>query len=102
MDLFTQKANSIIKQLNEMHDEEDEVIYSSDEEENAEDPQMKKMGLDKASIAAVGVARDLATQASKSGIPGFRADPQKEINQAYGKLMTTIAKKINTIASNIK
>ena len=98
MDLFTQKANDIVKNLNENAGEK--VIYSS--EENAEDPQMKAMGLDKNAIAAIDVASKMATQAAKSGVPGFRTDPQKAMNAAYGKLMNSIAKKINTISANIK
>ncbi len=98
MDLFTQKANSIVKSLNE--DADEKVIYSS--EEDAEDAQLKAMGLDQTGQAAVKVASTMATQAAKSGIPGFRTDPQVAMNKAYGNLMTSIAKKINTISSKIK
>ena len=100
MDLFTQKANSIVKSLNE--DANEKVIYSSEEEEDAEDAQLKAMGLDQTGQAAVKVASTMATQAAKSGIPGSRTDPQVAMNKAYGNLMTSIAKKINTISSKIK
>ena len=46
---------------------------------------------------ALGIASKLATQAAKSGVIGFRKDPQKEINKAYGRVMNQIAKKINNI-----
>ena len=102
MDLFTRKANNIVKSLNEdaNEDSNETVIYSS--EENAEDPQMKAMGLDKNAIAAINVASNMSTQAAKSGVYGFRTDPQKAMNQAYGKLMNSIAKKITPISANIK
>jgi hypothetical protein len=106
MDNFTAKANSIIKNLRE---EKEEIVYSS-EEENAEDPmrqiandpQMKQMGLDPAAIAAVNVANAMNAKAAKSGVPGFRKNPEAELGKAYGKLMTSIATKINNIAGRIK
>ena len=60
------------------------------------------MGLDKNAIAAIDVASNMYTQAAKSGVYGLRTDPQKAMNQAYGKLMNSIAKKITTISANIK
>ena len=86
----------------------DRVIDSGDDceeeyvapEEDAEDPNLKKMGLDNQSIAAVGVASKLATQAS-GGINPF-ANPQKKMNKAYGDLMSKLANKVSTISNNIK
>ena len=53
--------------------------------------------LSKEQEKALGIASKLATQAAKSGVPGFRTDPQKAINKAYGKVMKGIADKINNI-----
>jgi len=53
--------------------------------------------LNKDQQKAITVAQTLATNAAKSGVIGFRKDPQKEINKAYGKVMNQIANKIKTI-----
>jgi len=53
--------------------------------------------LSKEQEKALGIASKLATQAAKSGVIGFRKDPQKEINKAYGRVMNQIAQKINKI-----
>lgn len=46
---------------------------------------------------AITVAQTLATNAAKSGVIGFRKDPQKEINKAYGEVMKKLANKIKNI-----
>jgi hypothetical protein len=46
---------------------------------------------------ALSIAQKLSTQAAKSGVIGFRTDPQKAINKAYGRVMKGIADKINKI-----
>ena len=46
---------------------------------------------------AITVAQTLATNAAKSGVIGFRKDPQKEINKAYGDVMKKIANKIKSV-----
>jgi len=68
-------------------------------EEDAEDPEMKKIGLGKDAIAAVTVAGKLAT---KAGGFGAAALTQNRMNAAYGDLMRKIAKKVTEIAGNIK
>lgn len=118
MDLFTEKANEIIKSLDTFKPlSEEKVVYSSEEEElkaakktddsteedaeSPEDKALKAMGLDPKAVAAVSFAQKMSTQAAKSGVPGFRTDPQKAMNQAYGKLMTNIANKISNLSKGI-
>lgn len=105
MDLFTEKANSIIKSIKPLKDvlEEEKVVYSSEEEEakeeqaeDAADKTLKALGLDPKAIAAISVAQKMSTQAARS------QDPQKVMNQAYGKLMTSIAGKIDNLSKSIK
>lgn len=103
MDLFTEKANSIIKKLDDNKSEH--IVYSSDEEMPEEDAETTTSltrddlaaGLDKQTMAAINLAQKLSTQAAKSGVPGFRTNPQQAINQAYGKLMTGLAAKLSKI-----
>ena len=100
MDLFTKKANNIIKKLDENKTEH--IIYSSEEEElpgeeimpeeDAENPVV-----DKSTLAAINLAQKMSTQAQKSGIPGFRTDPQVAMNKAYGKLMVDLAAKLSKV-----
>lgn len=112
MDLFTEKANSIIKSIKPLKDvlEEEKVVYSSEEEEAKEeqaedasstvpDKTLKALGLDPKAIAAISVAQKMSTQAARSS---FRQDPQKVMNTAYGKLMTSIAGKINDLSKSIQ
>ena len=60
---------------------------------------LKALGLDPKAIAAISVAQKMSTQAARSS---FRQDPQKVMNQAYGKLMTSIAGKIDNLSKSIK
>lgn len=108
MDLFTEKANSIIKSIKPLKDvlEEEKVVYSSEEEEakeeqaeDAADKTLKALGLDPKAIAAISVAQKMSAQAARSS---FRQDPQKVMNQAYGKLMTSIAGKIDNLSKSIQ
>lgn len=93
MDLFTEKANSIIKKLDDNKSEH--IVYSSDEEMPEEDAETTTSltrddlaaGLDKQTMAAINLAQKLSTQAA----------PQQAINQAYGKLMTGLAAKLSKI-----
>ena len=70
---------------------------SETHEENAEDPDLKGLGLDGKSLAAVNVAGKMATKAQG----GLFNDPQKKMNKAYGDLMNKISTKISTVASKI-
>jgi len=93
MDLFTKKANNIIKKLDENKTEH--IIYSSEEEElpgeeimpeeDAENPVV-----DKSTLAAINLAQKMSTQAQKS-------DPQVAMNKAYGKLMVDLAAKLSKV-----
>lgn len=119
MDLFTEKANSIIKSIKPVEEKsEGAILYSSEDEEAkymkelehkkkvAKKPeedaeQLTKddlaAGIDKQTMAAINLANKMSAQAAKSGVPGFRTDPQKALNQAYGKLMTGLAAKLSKI-----
>lgn len=119
MDLFTEKANSIIKSIKPVEEKsEGAILYSSEDEEAkymkelehkkkaAKEPeedaeQLTKddlaAGIDKQTMAAINLANKMSAQAAKSGVPGFRTDPQKALNQAYGKLMTGLAAKLSKI-----
>ena len=67
--------------------------------EEKEDPEMKKIGLDKADLTAVNVAQKLATKPGILNLPFIGA--QAKMNSAYGNMMKKIANKINNIASKI-
>ena len=110
MDLFTKKANNIIKKLDENKTEH--IVYSSEEEElpgEEEIPEEERMpeedaetynkipGIDKSTMSAINLAQKMSTQAQKSGVPGFRTDPQVAMNKAYGKLMVDLAAKLSKI-----
>jgi len=120
MDIFTEKANSILKTINPIKEKADgAVVYSSEDEEakymqeleqkkkgkdDVKDEDAEQLtkddlaaGLDKQTMAAINLAQKMSTQAAKSGVPGFRTDPQKALNQAYGKLMTGLAAKLSKI-----
>lgn len=124
MDIFTEKANSILKTIKPIKEKADgAIVYSSEDEEAkymqeleqkkkakdapaedipAEDAeQLTKddmaTGLDKQTLAAINLAQKMSAQAAKSGVLGFRTDPQKALNQAYGKLMTGLAAKLSKI-----
>jgi hypothetical protein len=102
MDYFTDKANSILKPLRE------NVVYSSEEEEckttkkPEEDAEttttIDEPGfLNKKSAEAINIAQKLATNAPKTGIYGFRSDPQVEVNKAYSNIMLKLAKRLKAI-----
>jgi len=57
----------------------------------------EKPFLSKDQQKAITVAQTLATNAAKSGVIGFRKDPQKEINKAYGNVMKKLAQKIKSV-----
>ena len=101
MDLFTEKANNIIKKLDENKTEH--IVYSSEEDEMPEEDAEtataltqddRKAGLDDQTMAAINLAQKMSTGAARSS---FRQDPQKAMNQAYGKLMTGLANKLSKI-----
>ena len=103
MDKFTETANNILKPL-----KENTVVYSSEvdtSDESEEDAETSSTTsgisepglLNKKALDAIGIAQKLSTQAAKSGIYGFRTDPQKAMNQAYGKLMIKLADRIKKI-----
>ena len=117
MDLFTEKANSTIKSIKPVEEKsEGAIVYSSEEEEvkyMKELEQKKKQkdqpkdedaeqltkddlaaGIDKQTMAAINLAQKMSTAAARSS---FRQDPQKALNQAYGKLMTGLASKLSKI-----
>lgn len=117
MDLFTEKANSIIKSVKPLKEKKEEaIVYSSEDEETKymqELEQKKKQkdkpkdedaeqltkddlaaGIDKQTMAALNLAQKMSTGAARSS---FRQDPQKALNQAYGKLMTGLAAKLSKI-----
>jgi len=120
MDLFTEKANNILKTINPIKEKSDgAIVYSSEDEEvkYMQELELKKKqkdepkdedaeqltkddlaaGIDKQTMAAINLAQKVSTQMQKSGVPGFRTDPQKALNQAYGKLMTGLASKLSKI-----
>ena len=74
--------------------------FFSDEEAYAEDDEgLKKLGLTDDDINAVNVAQKLST---KAGGVGTAMLTQNKMNNAYGKLMRKVAKKVDTVASAIK
>jgi len=106
MDLFTDKANDIIKGLKPVNEK---VIYDSSKDHKEEDDQQQpstpptpdeiKMGLTPQAMGAINVANKLA-QNAKGGIL-FNRNPQKKMDQAYGNLLGKIAGRINTISKNL-
>jgi hypothetical protein len=75
------------------------VAGAKEEDEEVEDPELKKLGLGKDAIAAVTVAGKLAT---KAGGLGMASITQNRMNAAYGDLMRKIAKKVTQISNKIK
>ena len=78
------------------------VINSRRKEEAAEekeDPEMKRIGIGKADLAAVNVAQKLATKPGALNLPFIGA--QAQMNNAYGDMMKKIARKVKTIANKI-
>ena len=77
------------------------VINSRKEEaaEEKEDPEMKRIGIGKADLAAVNVAQKLATKPGALNLPFIGA--QAQMNNAYGDMMKKIARKVKTIANKI-
>jgi len=67
--------------------------------EEKEDPEMKRIGIGKADLAAVNVAQKLATQPGALNLPFIGA--QAQMNNAYGDMMKKIARKVKTIANKI-
>lgn len=74
-------------------------ISKEEAAEEKEDPEMKKIGLDKADLTAVNVAQKLATKPGILNLPFIGA--QAKMNSAYGNMMKKIANKINTISSKV-
>jgi hypothetical protein len=99
MDLFTEKANKVIKKLNASK-ARNPIEAKEEDAEAADTPDEKKMGMDKKSIAAVNVAQKLATKPGTLNLPFIGA--QAKMNSAYGNLMKAMANKINNIANNLK
>jgi hypothetical protein len=109
MDNYTKLANSILRESSptfslETKTEEEEIRsldgFFSDEEAYVEDDEgLKKLGLTDADINAVNVAQKLAT---KAGGVGTAMLTQNKMNNAYGKLMRKVAKKVDTVAKAIK
>jgi len=113
MDLFTEKANSIIKRLNEnnivySHYEDEDDKTQPDSNTQEEDDQApttstpnstdeEKMGLTPQALAAINVAKKMATQAQG----GLFSNPQKKMNKAYGSLMDKIAGRIINLSKNV-
>ena len=100
MDNYFKLANSILREQSptfslESETEQEEIRsldgFFSDEEGHVEDQEI----LNKDQEKAVDFAYKLATKAAKAGL--MAKDPQKEINKAYGKMMTDVAAKIKTI-----
>ena len=67
--------------------------------EEKEDPEMKRIGIGKADLAAVNVAQKLATKPGALNLPFIGA--QAQMNNAYGDMMKKIARKVKTIANKI-
>jgi hypothetical protein len=78
-----------------------ELSLFTGNEEDEEDADLKKLGLDDNALGAVAVATKLSTKAS-GGMNPFSRDPQKAMNTAYGDLMKKIAGKITKISTSIK
>lgn len=120
MDLFTEKANSIIKSVKPLKEKKEEaIVYSSEDEEvkyMQELEQKKKQkdkpkdedaeqltkddlaaGIDKQTMAAINLANKMNAQAAKVGVPGVKTNAQQTLNQAYSKLMTGLAAKLSKI-----
>ena len=76
-------------------------VKNSNEEaaEEKEDPEMKRIGIGKADLAAVNVAQKLATKPGALNLPFIGA--QAQMNNAYGDMMKKIARKVKTIANKI-
>ena len=109
MDNYFKLANSIIREHTHLSGptlevEEEEIRsldgFFSDEEAHIEDDEgLKKLGLTDDDINAVNVAQKLAT---KAGGVGTAMLTQNKMNNAYGKLMRKVAKKVDTVANAIK
>ncbi len=104
MDKFTEAANKVINQINEK-----KLIYTSEPgdappEEDAESSDMTMVGgenlagLDPKTIRTINVARQLSTSPKKRM---FGRDPQKIMDQAYGKLITKVAGAIDKASNKI-
>jgi len=92
MDKFTNQANKVIKNI--------KPVKKSEENAEEQDPEEKKMGLDKKTIATINVASKLATRPGRMNLPFIGA--QAQMNGAYGNLMKAMASKINKISANLK
>ena len=94
MDMFTEKANSILKEMKPV----ETVVYDSNEENEEGDSDDNT--INKGALNAITVAQKLATS------PGITANvpiigAQSQMNSAYGNLMKSISKRMNTIATNL-
>ena len=93
MDLFTDKANSIIKELKHL---QEKVIYDSTKDST---PDEIAMGLTPQALGAINVAKKLATQA-KGGV-FFNRNPQQKMDKAYGDMLGKISQRITNISKNL-
>ena len=105
MDLFTDKANSIIKELKHL---QEKVIYDSTKDNAEEDDQQQSkqstpdeiaMGLTPQALGAINVAKKLSTQA-KGGV-FFNRNPQQKMDKAYGDMLGKISQRISNISKNL-
>ena len=90
MDLFTEKANNILKNVfNEKHEQ---VVYSSEEDAEAvtdiSDQSLKQLGITPQTVAAVQVASKLGA-----------TDPQKQkaLKAEYDRLMNKLSQRLKGI-----
>ena len=90
MDLFTEKANNILKNVfNEKHEQ---VVYSSEEDAEAvtdiSDQSLKQLGITPQTVAAVQVASKLGA-----------TDPQKQkaLKAEYARLMNKLSQRLKGI-----
>jgi hypothetical protein len=90
MDLFTEKANNILKSVfNEKHEQ---VVYSSEEDAetvtDVTDQSLKQLGITPQTVAAVQVASKLGA-----------TDPQKQkaLKAEYARLMDKLSQRLKGI-----
>jgi hypothetical protein len=90
MDLFTEKANNILKSVfNEKHEQ---VVYSSEEDAetvtDVTDQSLKQLGITPETVAAVQVASKLGA-----------TDPQKQkaLKAEYARLMDKLSQRLKGI-----
>jgi|TARA_R110002012_G_scaffold302156_1_gene502912 hypothetical protein len=93
-------ATNILNKLRFSNPEKFKLFLNKINNSKAEIEDAENTFFDKSTEDAIGIAQRLSTGPEKEKL--FGPDPQKEVNKAYGAMMSKIANKIKAAAEGIK